>query len=372
MRSFASLDWVLIGAVVILMAMSLLELYSISFAGGSGSTHYMSRQLFFVALACGAMLLFASLDYRLLRSYSRIVYFVTILGLVAVLLVGVEVRGTVGWISLGAFNLQVVEFAKVGLIIFLASFIAAKQTVFSSGGRLIVSFVLSLVIILLVIAQPDFGSAMVLLAIWLGMSFVSGIHKKHLIILIMMVIVGAVGTWFVLEDYQKLRIITFVRPDADPQGSGYNVIQSMVAVGSGGWMGAGLGNGSQTQLRFLPEKHTDFIYAVIAEEMGAMGALFVLILQGVILFRLWRIAHDAPTNFSYLLVSGVMIVIFAHTVVNVGMNIGVMPVTGIPLPFVSYGGNSLLAMGIAVGIALSVQRVTHVRTIAQRVTPLVD
>ncbi len=366
---FRSIDWILVGAATLLMVVSVLELYGMSALTGAS---FASRQVVNVALAIGIGTLIAFLDYRLFRAYSRVIYFVALAGLVAVLVIGTQVRGTVGWISIGSLNIQVVEFAKVALIVFLASFISAKQVALGAGTRLIASFVLTLVMAGLVLAQPDFGSTMILLSIWFGMLFVSGMRKSHLIALLIAVAVAAVGTWFVLEDYQKDRVVAFVQPELDPLGSGYNVIQSMVAVGAGGWTGAGLGSGTQTQLRFLPEKHTDFIFAVIAEEMGALGALFILVIYGVILWRLWVIARGAPTNFSYLLVSGVMIMIFVQLFINAGMNMGIAPVTGIPLPFVSYGGSSVLAMSIALGMAIGIHRRTYARRIAQKAQVLID
>ncbi len=361
MRQAISFDLALVAAALFLAVISLVELSSISSSVGAGN--YVSKQLFFAFLGLMALVLTALTDYRLFFKLARPLYYLSLLSLTAVLLFGTQVRGTVGWISVGPFQLQVVEFVKPALIIFLAAFVSAKRVSLSSGVRLAVSFVLTLLLASLVLAQPDFGSAMILFAIWLGMLFVSGIKKTHLIILISLLAVSVTGTWFALADYQKNRILTFLNPELDARGSGYNVIQSMVAVGSGGITGTGLGQGSQTQLRFLPEKHTDFIFAGIAEEMGLVGALTVLLLFAVILFRLWSIARRAPTNFGYLLTAGVMIMIFTQVLINVGMNIGVMPVTGIPLPLVSYGGSSFLATSIALGLALAVDRFTRLRII---------
>ncbi len=359
MGKFAQFDWILITAIFLLLGLSILELYSISLSQDV-SVNYAQRQGIFALVSVAVMFFLSSMDYRVIRRrHTRILYFGTLFLLGLVLAIGTNVRGTVGWIVIGPFSLQVVEFAKVAIIIFLAGFIAAKQTVFGSGGRLVVSLILVFIVVSLILAQPDFGSAMILLSVWFGMLFVSGMRRTHIIAMVFSLIVVSIGTWFFLADYQRDRVRAFIDPYIDPYGSGYNVIQAMIAVGSGGVMGKGLGHGTQTQLGFLPESHTDFIFAVIAEEFGLFGALFVIVLFGIILFRLWRIALRAPTNFSYLIVSGVMIMIFVQVVINVGMNIGIMPVTGIPLPFVSYGGSSLLASSIAIGIVLSIDRITR-------------
>ncbi len=359
MKKTFQFDWVLISVVGLLLGISLLELYSISLASTDGFG-YAKKQGIFVVLALFVMMFLANIDYRVIRRrHARIIYFGTIALLILVLLIGTNVRGTVGWIVIGPLSLQVVEFAKVGMVVFLASFIAVKQAVFGPGGRLIVSFVLTIFVVALILMQPDFGSAMILLTLWFGMLFVSGMRRAHVVLMVLAIAIAGTGTWFTLAPYQKDRVMAFVDPYVDPQGSGYNVIQAMIAVGSGGLTGKGLGHGTQTQLGFLPESHTDFIFSVIAEEFGFFGALFVLVLMGILLFRLWRIAMNAQTNFSYLIVSGVMIMFFIQILINIGMNIGLMPVTGIPLPFISYGGSSLLASSIAIGLVLSIDRVTR-------------
>ncbi len=358
MRKNLSFDWILVSAIVLLMSISLLELYSISFSGAN-NTQYVWRQMVFVGIGLVVMFFLASMDYRVIRPYhARIVYFGTLTALGLVLAIGTNVRGTVGWIVIGPVSLQIVEFAKIAMIVFLASFIAAKQTVFGPGGRLLVSLMLIAIVIGLVLAQPDFGSAMILLSLWFGMLFVSGMRRLHIILIVVVMMLMGVGTWFMLADYQRDRVLAFVNPYNDPRGSGYNVIQAMIATGSGGITGKGLGHGTQAQLGFLPEPHTDFIFAVIAEEFGFFGAIFVIGLMGVIIVRLWRIALRARTNFSYLVVVGTMIMFFVQVLINVGMNIGIMPVTGIPLPFVSYGGSSLLASSIAIGLVLSIDRIS--------------
>ena len=350
-RIFLKLDWVLIAVAVLIIFVGLLSLYSISSSGGA---NYFLKQVIFSFLGFGAAFFAASTDYRSLQRYSTTLYFSTASVLALVLLFGTTVNGTAGWLSFGAFQVQPVEVAKVTLIIFLASFISKKKSELGEWARVIASLVLTAVLIFLVLRQPDLGSALVLAAIWIGMILASGLRLKHLIVLGLFGATLVFGSWFALADYQKARIDTFLHPESDPQGTGYNVLQAMVAVGSGGVSGKGLGYGSQSQLSFLPEKHTDFIFAVVAEELGLVGALFVIGLYGVLLYRIRRIGSLATDNFGYLLSLGIMIMIFVQVMVNIGMNIGLLPVTGIPAPLLSYGGSSFLSVCFSLGLLLSV------------------
>jgi rod shape determining protein RodA len=316
--------------------------------------NYFLKQLIFALLGLVVMFFVATFDYRYVQKYSTTLYFGTILALFLVLLFGTTVNGTAGWLSFGIFQVQPVEVAKVTLIIFLASFISKKKSELGEWARVIASLVLTAVLILLVLRQPDLGSSLVLAVIWTGMILASGLRIRHLVVLSVIGIALVSGSWFVLADYQKARIDTFLHPENDPQGSGYNVLQAMVAVGSGGVSGKGLGYGSQSQLSFLPEKHTDFIFAVVAEELGLGGALFVIGLYGVLLYRIRRIGMLAQDNFGYLLSLGVMIMIFFQVMINIGMNTGLLPVTGLPAPLLSYGGSSLLSVFLSFGLLLSV------------------
>lgn len=344
---------------MLLTAVGLMMLYGMDASTPADGMSLAERQMLATVLAAGVAWFVGSLDYRVVGRSARAVYILTLVTLAAVLAVGTTARGTTGWIVVGPFSLQVVEFAKVGLIVFLARFIATKQSMLGPGGRLLVSLVPTGLLVGLVLLQPDFGSAMVLLAIWFGMFFVSGIPKRHLLLLAATGVAVAAAGWFALAPYQQDRIMVFLDPQRDPRGSGYNVIQSVIAVGSGGLTGQGLGRGTQTQLQFLPERQTDFIFAAIAEEMGFVGAAVAIGLFGVVLWRLWRIALAAPTNVGYLMTAGTMAMLFTEVFINIGMNMGLMPVTGIPLPLVSYGGSSLIATAMALGLALSVDRWTR-------------
>lgn len=348
---FRKLDWALMGTLTFLLSLSLIMLFSISSAGG---TDYFTRQAVAVALGVGIFFFVATWDYTHIERYSTLIYFGTLLVLTGVLLFGVTVRGTAGWLSFGFFQVQPVELAKVALIIFLASFISKKKSELGEWTRLIVSLLLTAGVIFLVLKQPDLGSSLVLMAIWGGMILASGIRAKQLAVLGILAVLLLGAGWATLDQYQVDRIESFLHPERDPQGSGYNVLQAMVAVGSGGVTGKGLGNGSQSQLNFLPEKQTDFIFAVVAEELGLVGALLTIGFYGVLLYRIKRIGEVARDNFGYLVAVGVFMMVFVQIAINLGMNMGLLPVTGLPAPLLSYGGSSLLSLFISLGLLQSI------------------
>lgn len=352
-RHFFQFDWVLFSATLLMLGVGLLSLYSLSSGGG---TNYFLKQLLFACIGIAVMFFVAFLDYRHIERASTLLYFITLFILGALLVVGSTVRGTSGWLSFGVFQVQPVEFAKVVLILFLSSFIRKKTTELGEWARIIASLFLSAVMIFLVLRQPDLGSSLVLMSIWIGMIAVAGLRWSQVATLSLIGGILIFGAWFLLAPYQKDRINTFLHPELDPKGSGYNVLQSMVAVGSGGIFGKGVGHGSQSQLSFLPEKHTDFIFAVITEELGLVGAWFVLLLYGIILYRIRRIADLASDNAGYLLSVGALILFMTHITINIGMNIGILPVTGLPAPLLSYGGSSLLSFFVMLGLLQSIYR----------------
>lgn len=355
LRIFGKTDWLLVAAAMLLLGISLAVLYSISRAGvPAEGLSVFGRQAMYAALGVALMAVLSGGNYQHLKRMGTPVYFVTLAVLVLVLVFGKPIRGTVGWIGVGPFHIQPVEMAKISLIIFLASFISQKKMEFGEVGRIIASAVLSFAMIFLVMKQPDFGSAMVLAGIWAVMLFVSGISRKTISVLLFIGAVAAAGVWFGLADYQKARIMTVFDPAADARGSGYNVNQAMIAIGSGGFFGKGIGHGSQSNLNFLPEKHTDFIFAVVGEELGLVGSLAVISLFSLLFLRIRMIARLAPDNFGYLLATGIFAMFFLHFVENIGMNMGLLPVTGIPLPLLSYGGSSLIAAFAALGLLLSI------------------
>jgi len=351
LRLFSKFDFSLIAITSLLVAVSLLVLYSLSITSGAD---YFLKQCLFATAGFFVLVFVAFFDYRYIQRYSTLLYFGTMAVLLGVLVFGTTVRGTAGWISFGIFQVQPVEFSKITLIIFLASFISKKKSELGEWARVIASLILSALLIFLVLKQPDLGSSIVLMSIWIGMILSSGLRWKHLLVLSILGSTLIAGSWFMLADYQKDRINNFIHPESDPRGSGYNVLQAIVAVGSGGLFGKGIGHGSQSQLNFLPEKHTDFIYAVISEELGLVGALFVLILYLALLYRIKRIGEMASDNFGYLISVGILIMFFVQIVINIGMNIGLLPVTGIPAPLLSYGGSSLMTTLLSIGLLLNI------------------
>lgn len=354
MNKFFKLDWVLIIAINLLLIISLLIIYSISFDGSIFNSANFQKQIISIFIGLTAMFFLAFFDYRLLNSHSTKLYFLMLIILTAVILFGKTVKGNTGWLEIFFFNFQPVELAKIIVVIFLASFLSKKKTQLSIVVRIISSIVLIFIPIFLIMKQPDLGSATIILASWLTLLLASGLNKKNLAILLIFGILTTSSSWFFLKDYQKDRIMNFVKPERDPMGSGYNVIQATIAVGSGGMFGRGLGHGSQSQLNFLPEKHTDFIFSVITEELGLIGSLAVFVLFGIIFWRIKETARLARDNFGYLLTLGILSILFFQFFVNVGMNIGIMPVAGVPLSFLSYGGSSMVIMLSAIGLVESV------------------
>ncbi|NTW30526.1 MAG: rod shape-determining protein RodA [Candidatus Moranbacteria bacterium] len=362
-KRFLETDWLLVLSALFVFGAGLLSLYSLSVTGDpwSLSGSYFLRQVVFGVIGIALMFFFQLLDYRHLLRFGTHFYFLALAALVLVLVFGRTVNGTSGWISLGFVRFQPVEAVKIALILFLARFIIEKRSELGEWVRIIASLVLSSFLIFLVLKQPDLGSALTLMAIWGGMILVTGIRVRHMFVLLFMGIAVALTGWFFLEEYQRDRIDIFLHPESDPRGSGYNVLQAMVAVGSGGVTGKGVGYGSQSQLNFLPEKHTDFIFATVTEELGLVGAGTILLAYGVFLFRSWRIAEHARDNAGYLIAVGAQVYFMIQIFINIGMNIGLLPVAGLPAPFLSYGGSSLVASFVIMGLLLNVYRQGHHR-----------
>lgn len=351
-------DWVLIGAIALLLIVSLLSIASVS-QNKSGFLTNFNKQLIFVFFGAGIFCILSVLDYRILRNYSSVVlaiYFFSAILLAVLLLIGSNTRGVVSWFRIGAFNFEPSELVKFILIATLAKYFSSRHIEFGLFRHVVISGVYTLIPVLLLVFQPDLGGAILLLAVWVGMMFFAGIRARHLLVLFLIFAITAGVSWlFILKDYQRARIITFFEPQRDPLGRGYNVTQSIIAVGSGGIFGKGLGHGTQSQLNFLPEQHTDFIFATIAEEWGFMGIVFVFLLWGTIFWRLAMIGSRSGNNFARLFVWGFWILLLGHFTINIGMNMGMLPVTGIPLPLVSYGGSSLIVTLLAFGIVNNIR-----------------
>jgi rod shape determining protein RodA len=348
------LDWLMLTVALLLLTIGLAALYSVSFSGNEFNSGYFVKQIVAIFIGIGIMIVLSAYDYRAFGFFSTKLYLSAVLILFGVIYFGIQARGTVGWFGISGFNFQPVELTKLIVIIFLANFLSKKRNELSTWVRIFSSAILIFIPVWLILWQPDFGSAVIIIGIWLGMFLASGISKKNIAIFISIMLVMVFSSWFFLRDYQKDRIKNFVNPYNDPRGSGYNVIQSIVAVGSGGTWGKGLGHGSQSQLNFLPEKHTDFIFAAISEELGFLGSFLVLGLFGILLYRMKNIAKFARDNVGYLMSIGIMIMFSLQIFINIGMNIGIAPIAGIPLPLLSYGGSSVMIMLASIGILQSI------------------
>lgn len=357
-------DWIAVVAVAFLLATGLIAIFSLSLETEREGFSNFQKQIIFLLIALGSFVLFSVVDYRLWKSYSGFLYLVGVLLMIAVLFFGVNIRGTTGWFNLGIFNIQPVELMKLFLIISLGKYFSQFSGEISLGSILI-SCVYIIIPVLLAILQPDMGSAVVMVVIWLGMLFSAGIKKKFFFAILIVGVVTAFFGWnIILKDYQKDRVQSFLDPGGDPLGSGYNVIQSTVAIGSGGVRGKGLGHGSQSQLNFLPEKHTDFIYASIAEESGLIGTGLIIFLFWVLLYRMKKTIDLSRDSFGKLVVGGVIVMIYFQAFVNIGMNLGIMPVAGLSLPLLSYGGSFLIITLVSIGLVQSVWKKREKRKIS--------
>lgn len=320
-----------------------------------GQDVYFWRQGLFILLGVGVFCFASLFEYRFLKQTRVVVgvYAVLLFILSLLFVIGYAAKGAQSWFSLGGFSFQPSDLMKLGLIIVLAKYFSRRHIEIANIRHIIVSGVYAFIPFALVVLQPDFGSAMVLFAIWLGMVLVSGIRKTHLLLVFGIATISFLIAWnFVFKPYQKARIINFIDPLQDIRGTGYNAYQSTIAVGSGGLLGKGLGYGTQSRLNFLPEYKTDFIFAAYAEEWGFIGAVLLLLFYFLILYKLASYALVADSTFEALFTYGVLIWILTHIAINIGMNLGVMPVTGIPLPLMSYGGSHILAECLALGMAV--------------------
>ncbi len=311
------------------------------------------QQAIFVSLGLLIYSLIKGVDYRVLRQLSMPAYILVLILLIVVFFLGVETRGSLRWIPIGPFNLQPSEFSKPVLILALAHFWSENspswKNIFKSLGILFP-------FILLIFKQPDLGTSLTLSFIWFIMLVASNISALKLFVISASSLLAAPVGWILLRDYQKQRLLSFLSPNLDPQGIGYNVIQSMIAIGSGQLTGRGLGRGTQSRLRFLPEFRTDFIFASIAEELGLIGSLIVISLYLLIFYFLFRSLARVGERMGELLVIGVSGMLFIQIVINIGMNSGLLPITGITLPLLSYGGSSILTILISLGLVASVDK----------------
>lgn len=358
------LDLGLLTVALLLVLIGLAALYSFALNVDQPDFTIFSKQLVFLVIGLGLIVLFVRLEYRWLAGVHWILYALGLLSLVLVLILGRTVNGTRGWFEIAGFQLQPVEFVKIIMAVVLAKFFSDRAERLHEWRTIGLSAAIIGVPVGLVMIQPDLGSAVILLGMWIGLLLAMPVPRRMLLTLGAAGVIVAVVSWVaVLQPYQKNRLLNFVSPGRDRLGSGYNIQQAMTAVGSGQWVGRGLGLGPQSQLNFLPERHTDFIFASISEELGLIGSVTILILFGLLFWRIYRLAQGSRDNFSVLFATVLAIMFFIQVAINIGMNIGLFPVTGIPLPFISYGGSSLLACLLTIGLLESL-------AIRQRTLPL--
>jgi rod shape determining protein RodA len=348
------LDIGLVAATFAIASLGTLMVYSATRA--TQGTQFLEKQAAFVAAGAGVLVLATVIDYRRVRDLAPALYGACIVLLVAVLSpLGQEVNGSQSWFDLGSFQMQPAEFTKLAVIILLAA-ILERGRGRVGGGSVLLSLGLAALPLALIILQPDVGSALVFVAVVAALLLVAGAGPRALVALALVGTVGVIAIFQLdlIEDYQKERLTNFTSPGGDTSGSGYNVEQAKTAIGAGGLTGAGLFQGTQTKLQYVPEQQSDFIFTVVGEELGFMGCATLLLLYVILIWRVWRAAQVAKDLLGTLICIGVLAMILFQVFENIGMTMGIMPITGIPLPFMSYGGSSTLMMFGAIGLVLNV------------------
>ncbi len=356
-RVAANFDWPLLILTALLSAAGLANLYSATHnVTGAAATPIYVKQIYWHIIALAVFLIVTVIDYRFFERYAYLAYGCVIGLLIATLLFGRTISGAQRWIHIGSFSLQSSELAKIALILALAKFFHNDRPRGPYRLRdLAIPFGLLALPFALVVQQPDLGTAMLMMFIFFSMILFVRIRTTSLLALIFTAIASLPVLWANLKDYQKRRVLDFLRPEQDPLGSGYHIIQSKIAVGSGHFLGKGFLDGTQSQLHFLPEQHTDFIFSVLAEEWGFLGSAAVLFLFFLLILKAFKVARSSKDLFGSLCAFGVGAMLFWHVTINIGMVSGVVPVVGVPLPFLSYGGSFLLAVMAGVGLLMNIQ-----------------
>ena len=351
--SLRDLDWPLVIIAIVISALGVLQIYSATYATQWRGAWW--KQIIFVVAGLAIMWFMASIDYHSLMGKVPILYLVSIVTLMAVLLVGTRVFGSRRWIIILGFTFQISEFVKLVLILLVARFLTELRTDTLDGRELLKLSGLVGLPMLLVAKQPDLGTALTYLPILAIGVYLAGLRTQYLVVIGLLVVFVVPVSWTFLHDYQKARLASFLNPDRDPRGTGYQTIQSKIAVGAGGMWGQGVAKGTQTQLRFLPVPHTDFIFSAFAEEHGFVGVVIVLALYFMLVMQIVQNAQTAPDRAGMYICMGVVALLVFHLLVNVGMVVGRMPVTGIPLPLMSAGGSNTLSTFLMLGLVNNVR-----------------
>lgn len=340
---------------VLIFVIGVLSIYSASVkTGGMIDQSFVVRQLLWMGIAMLGVFLLIRVDYFKFQDIAWPCYFVSLFFLVLVLFMPVRL-GAHRWISIAGFNFQPSELAKLSVILVLSQFFANERIEFVSRRKKWLPFLVVAVPFLLILKEPDLGTALTLIPILFSMLYLWGLKLRTLLALTMAAILASPLLFMVLKEYQKARLLVFINPNMDPLGAGYTIIQSKIAIGSGGLLGKGFMGGTQNQLQFIPERHTDFIFPVIAEEGGLLAAVFILALFVVIVKRGYEICGQTPDRFGQQLACGITTMIGMQTIINLGMTMGLLPVVGMPLPLVSYGGSSILITMLSIGILINIR-----------------
>ena len=351
------IDWLLVFFVLPIIIAGLVTMKG--FAPLEDSGNFFNKQIIWVLVGFAVFFIFSFIDFRFLKRTNVLVciFLIHAAILLALFVLGNESHGAKSWFNFGYFSFQPVDTMKLVLVLILSKYFSVRHVEIRDIKHIFISGFYAFIPFVLVLFQPDFGSAMIIFFIWLGMVLVSGISKMHLLLVFGSGVLIFASFWFlVFAPYQKARIMNFVHPLADVHGSGYNAFQSTIAVGSGEITGKGLGFGTQSRLKFLPQPQSDFIFAAYAEEWGLVGSVLILLLYVLVIYRILSAATLGAFNFEMLFGMGIAIFFMSHILINIGMNLGLMPVTGIPLPFMSYGGSHLLTEFAGLGILMGLRR----------------
>lgn len=356
-RLFTNFDWGLLFLVLLIAGIGVLNIASAAASYSLAETSYPVRQIYWVSIGLFLVVLVCSIDYHLFEDVAFWMYGMVAVLLLAVLVMGKSTMGATRWLQLGFISFQPSELMKIVIIMVYARYF---NNITVSGGMtvkdLLYPFLILGVPALMIMKQPDLGTAILVVLIAFSMILYVGIRIRSVVLLLLSAIPAVLLGWqFYLRDYQKLRILNFLSPERDPLGSGYHIIQSKIAVGSGGLTGKGFLQGTQTQLRFLPEQHTDFAFSVFSEEWGFAGCFLVLLLYLFLILWGLNIARRCNDHFGSLMAVGVTAMLFWHIIINIGMVIGLFPVVGVPLPLFSYGGTSMITSMIGLGILLNIR-----------------
>jgi len=356
---FKKIDWIMVAAIFLIFGIGLLSIYSYSL--GKGDFIYFKKQIIFFAIGIFLVFFISFFDWRFLRQNPYFIlaaYFVCVILLVGLFFLAPETRGIKGWYKFGFFSLDPIEPMKIVLAILLAKYFSMRHIEMYKLRHIFLSSSYVFLPAILIFFQPNFGSAMILVALWGGILIISGIKLKHFLILCLaMILILSLSWLFLLKDYQKSRIVSFFTPQLEPLGISWNQTQAKIAIGSGGLSGKGFTKGSQAMYGFLPEPHTDFIFSAISEEFGFGGISVLFVLFLILIWRIMSICFSAESNFPRLFAAGMAFILFFHIVINVGMNLGILPVIGISLPLVSYGGSNMIFFLAGIGILQSIR--TH-------------